>query len=316
MGRWFNIDPQPESQPQPSNRPKTYKPSPVRAVKRQQQSKLSAYQALDTLLDTPEPGVPIANPIPDAPPFPPPGMTFEPNGRGLVPFKGDKEYEQYLTELAPIEELRTALAMAGGEKALNFLSDIIHYSKPSKSKPPTLAILAKRNGLSLDQITEIWRNYSNVRGMTKIFSAAPTIADNTLRAASPTTIICSHCGGEGQVDKRPPRLGAECPTCFGAKRITKLITTALGNEQSVDLDCPTCATPTLVPCKQCSGEGTLSKPGDHNHAKMLFETMGWIKSKSPSVNINLNSASRTMDTILDELDAETPTIDALYTTEP
>ncbi len=242
-------------------------------------------------------------PVP-AKPFPPKGKVLEPNGRGLVPSRKDTEYEAYLADLAPVDELRVALAQAGGDKALGFLSDLIRHSRPMKNAP-SISALAKRNGLSMDQMAEIWRNYSLAKGITKLASVAPTVAVDMIESAKSSQVACPRCGGDGTLDQMPERLGPECPTCFGAKRITKIVQTALGSEQPIDMDCPKCNTPVRVVCKQCKGVGLIRKAGDADSLKIYAESVGWTKAKGPGLQVNIN-AGHSVESVLDEIDRHMP----------
>ncbi len=257
-------------------------------------------ETLDSILDQKEgKALVVPDSLPSAPVFPPKGMTFEPNGRGLVPAgKLDVEYERFLNEIAPLEDLRIALAQSGGEKALAFLADIIRHHKLNQKNAPKLVTLAKRNGLSMDQIADIWKNYSVAKGLTMIASAAPQIANHTIGDALSTEIICPRCDGEGKIERRP-RPDPECPTCFGLKKITKVITSALGEEVPLQVDCPRCNVSTWVGCKNCNEKGTVRKVGDAKSKEILFEALGVTKSKQPAIQVNINHS---VESVLDELD--------------
>lgn len=139
------------------------------------------------------------------------------DARGYVPRKAERDpiLIRFIEELGPAEEIRRALAHVGTEKSNRFLAEIIKLESKSGPGAHTIAQAAKRTGVGIDSLSEIWRSYSQSTALLKVISAAPKLADDLVAAASNTRVVCPSCLGEGVLTRKDDST-IECPQCLGS----------------------------------------------------------------------------------------------------
>jgi hypothetical protein len=140
--------------------------------------------------------------------------------------------------------------------------DIANCSK--KTANVSMASLAKRNGIPMDMMAEIWRSYCLSKGMMTVVSRAPEFAEEAIESAKSTNICCPRCDGEGEVESR------KSPGDWN-------------------------------PCPQCEGKRVIRKSGDANSRKILFDTVGWTGKTGPQVQVNIGGG-HSLESVMSGID--------------
>ncbi len=154
-----------------------------------------------------------------------PGPGFTKDARGLVPKSADLDpiYVEFVDGLCTSTELKSALATLGSDRAMKFLGELLRLEKQRGSGSKTIVAAAKKCGIGLDTLAEMWRSHSTALAMMKLVSAAPSLADDLVVAASNRPALCPACQGEGIIELRltkgqPTR---ECPQCRGTGEVVR-----------------------------------------------------------------------------------------------
>ncbi len=152
----------------------------------------------------------------------PPG--FVKDGRGLVPKSADFDpmFVKFVEDLASTPDLKAALAHVGSDKAMRFLAEICGMERKHGAGSKTIVKAAKKCGIGMDTLAEIWRSHSASLAMMKLVSATPKLADDLLEAARNTTVVCPACQGNGIIETPLRVEGArECPQCDGSGSVRR-----------------------------------------------------------------------------------------------
>ncbi len=217
-----------------------------------------------------------------------PGPGFARDARGLVPKSADLDpiYVEFVDGLCTSTELKSALATLGSDRAMKFLGELLRLEKQRGSGSKTIVAAAKKCGIGLDTLAEMWRSHSTALAMMKLVSAAPQLADDLVVAASNRPALCPACQGEGIIELRL-QLCDECngygkkggypenPVCAACRGTGKKLTTR---------ECP-----------QCRGTGEVVRAGDKDAREHALKWAGFIdqpgksssNSNGPSVYLNL-----------------------------
>ncbi len=152
----------------------------------------------------------------------PPG--FVKDGRGYVPKASDLDpiFRKFVDKLCTTDDLKDALAVVGTDRATRFLYELIRLEKKLGPGSGTIVKAAKKAGIGIDGLAQIWREHSSALAMTKLVSATPRLADDLVEAAQNVDIVCPGCRGEGMLELQfgaePTR---ECPQCHGKGSIRR-----------------------------------------------------------------------------------------------
>jgi len=199
----------------------------------------------------------------------PKGFQNDPE-RGLVPVasqvkgglkQNDVPFDRFFDHigtkksLAPLED---ALARSKNVNAVKFLAML---AEPRYGRW-RLSTIAKKCGLTLTDMGDIWRNSQIQRSMMEIVNGSPLVAADMVEDARSIQVCC--------------------PRCDGLKRVDGL------NGRKIS-------------CPNCGGEGVIRKPGDHDSRTKIFETIG-LTGKGRGININNFNGPVSVDRELDELD--------------
>ncbi len=189
-----------------------------------------------------------------------PGPGFTKDARGLVPKSADMDpiYVEFVDGLCTSGELKSALAHLGTDKSIKFLGELLQLERKRGTGAKTIVAAAKKCGIGMDTLAEMWRSHSTALAMMKLVSAAPKLAGDVIEAASNHTVVCPACQGAGLLEIRLP-------------------------------------TPHTKQCPQCSGTGATMRPGDKDARAHALEWAGMINqpgksgssSTGPSVYLNL-----------------------------
>lgn len=154
-----------------------------------------------------------------------PGPGFVKDARGLVPKSADLDpiYVEFVDGLCTSNELKSALASLASDKAMKFLGELLKLEKQRGSGSKTIVAAAKRCGIGLDVLAEMWRSHSTALAMMKLVSAAPQLADDLVIAASNRPALCPACQGEGIIELRLTKGQSqrECPQCRGTGEVIR-----------------------------------------------------------------------------------------------
>ncbi len=154
-----------------------------------------------------------------------PGPGFTKDARGLVPKSADLDpiYVDFVDGLCTSTELKSALATLGSDRAMKFLGELLKLEKQRGSGSKTIVAAAKRCGIGLDTLAEMWRSHSTALAMMKLVSATPQLADDLVVAASNRPALCPACQGEGIIELRLTKGQSqrECPQCRGTGEVIR-----------------------------------------------------------------------------------------------
>lgn len=146
------------------------------------------------------------------------------DGRGYVPRAADLDpiFKKFADSLCSSEELKEALAVIGTDRATKFLYELIHQERKHGPGSGTIVRAAKKCGIGIDGLAQLWREHSTALAMTKLIAATPRLADDLVEASQNHDVLCPACQGEGVLEMR---LGLkdliECPQCHGQRFIRK-----------------------------------------------------------------------------------------------
>lgn len=149
---------------------------------------------------------------------------FVKDGRGYVPRAADLDpiFKKFVEKLCTSEELKEALATIGTERATKFLYELIRLEKKHGPGSTTIVRAAKKCGIGIDGLSELWRSHSTALAMTKLIAATPRLAEDLVEASLNHDVLCPACQGEGILEMR---LGLaetkECPQCQGSGKIRR-----------------------------------------------------------------------------------------------
>ncbi len=175
----------------------------------------------------------------------PPG--FVKDGRGYVPRAADLDpiFQKFVTNLCSEDALKEALATIGTEKATKFLYSLIQLEKKHGPGSATIVKAAKRCGIGIEGLAQLWREHSTALAMTKLIAATPRLAEDLVEASQNHDVLCPACQGEGVLEMR------------------------LGLEQ-------------LKECPQCHGKGSVRRAGDKDAREHALEWAGAINQPNKS----------------------------------
>jgi hypothetical protein len=161
--------------------------------------------------------------------------------RGTLPKstvgKADSIYANFLEKL-PLDELRSALSQSESPGAIRFLAAL---EDPSRAQTRLVA-LAKSSGLSLGEMTRIWREGRLTAALGIMIDAAPAIAADIVEDAKSRPTCCPRCDGAGTIHV---------------------------NRQDG---------PSWIQCTSCRGSGSIRKPGDAGSRDLFLKAIGFVKS--------------------------------------
>ncbi len=152
------------------------------------------------------------------------GPGFVKDARGLVPKSADMDpiYIQFVDGLCTSQELKSALASLGTDRATRFLGELLNLERKRGPGSKTIVAAAKKCGIGLDVLAEMWKSHSTALAMMKLVSAAPQLADDMVVAASNKPALCPACQGEGIIELRLSQQGSrECPQCKGTGEVVR-----------------------------------------------------------------------------------------------
>ncbi len=153
-----------------------------------------------------------------------PGPGFVKDVRGLVPRSADLDpiFVQFVDGLCAPRELKSALASLGTDRAFKFLGALLDLEKKRGSGSKTIVAAAKKCGIGMDTLAEMWRSHSTALAMMKLVSNAPKLAQDLIEAAANKPDVCPSCLGEGILELRLTTAGTrECPRCQGSGEIVR-----------------------------------------------------------------------------------------------
>jgi len=170
----------------------------------------------------------------------PPG--FVKDARGYIPKPADLDpvFKKFVEKLCAVEELKDALAAIGSDRATKLLYELIRLEKKHGPGSATIVRAAKKCGIGIDGLAQLWREHSTALAMTKLIAATPKIAEDLVEAAANQTIVCPGCRGEGVIELQ------------------------FGIEQTRE-------------CPQCSGKGSIRRAGDKDAREHALEWAGAIR---------------------------------------
>jgi hypothetical protein len=193
-------------------------------------------------------------------------VRFESGNSGTPPKstvgKADSIYADFLEKL-PLDELRAALSQSESPGAIRFLAAL---EDPSRAQT-RLVTLARSSGLSLGEMTRIWREGRLVEAMGIMIDAAPAIAADIVEDAKSHSACCPRCDGAGVIQ--------------------------ISRQNGLD----------WIQCTNCNGTGAVRKPGDGQSRDLLFKAIGIVKADSSSRVTIMNQNTVSMESVLDELEA-------------
>lgn len=153
-----------------------------------------------------------------------PGPGFTKDIRGLVPKSADLDpiYCDFVDGLCTSAELKSALATLGTDRAMKFLGELLKLEKQRGAGSKTIVAAAKRCGIGIDTLSEMWRSHSTALAMMTLVSAAPRLAQDLVSASLNRPALCPACQGEGIIELRLHRDGQrECPQCHGTGSVIR-----------------------------------------------------------------------------------------------
>jgi hypothetical protein len=162
----------------------------------------------------------------------------------------------------PLTDLKTALGQCASPKSIRLLSALDDPSKSHMNR----AVLARSCGISLKDLTVIWRNHCLAQAMNVMIDAAPDIAADIVEDAKSRPACCPRCDGAGTIHVSRPD------------------------------------GPSWIQCTNCNGTGAVRKPGDGQSRDLLLKAIGIVKADSSSRVTIMNPNSVSMESLLDELE--------------
>jgi hypothetical protein len=178
----------------------------------------------------------------------PPG--FVKDARGYVPKPADLDpiFKKFVEKLCAVEELKDALAVIGSDRATKLLYELIRLEKKHGPGSATSVRAAKKCGIGIDGLAQLWREHSTALAMTKLIAATPKIAEDLVEASANQTIVCPGCRGEGVIELQ------------------------FGIEQTRE-------------CPQCSGKGSIRRAGDKDAREHALEWAGVINQPTKGAGL-------------------------------
>lgn len=176
----------------------------------------------------------------------------------------DRVTGRYIDEMGTKEALMMALRASSSPKAQRFLTML---ADPKKSRW-TIPTIARKSGLDLMEMAEIFRSRYASAALMNYFKGLPRLSADIIEDAYSTKAICPDCNGLGRFNPDP------------------------ANERAKKLKCP-----------RCQGSGEVRRAGDSDARKLVAEATGQIKSKS-GINVSVNVGQVGIESVLDELDGQ------------
>jgi hypothetical protein len=141
----------------------------------------------------------------------------------MVPKSADLDpmYVEFIEGLCTPSELKSALAIMGTDRAMRFLGELCHFERQRGPGSKTIVQAAKKCGIGMDTLAEMWRSHSSALAMMKIVSGTPKLAGDLLEAAANKTVLCPACMGEGVIELRLKKSTRVCPQCDGAGSVIR-----------------------------------------------------------------------------------------------
>lgn len=205
------------------------------------------------------------------------------DGRGIIKIRPrrsqpDLAYQLFIQSLgddANHTHLKLALSSVDTIPAQKFLAYLFN---PKLKKTP-IETLAKRCGIGIPQLRDIWRSARLDQGLLALLNEYPETMKDVARDARSTREACKFCGGTGQIvdEHQPPiivRMGKR-----GEEPTTK---------------------PALTRCHSCDGEGWVRKAGDRDARQLMGEVLGVSGKKAPVFASTTNIFS--VESVIAEID--------------
>jgi hypothetical protein len=153
--------------------------------------------------------------------------------------RDDPAYKKFSEMVGGKDGLREMAAWSENPKAQKLLELI----DDNRFKTYGIKALAKRCGMTLPELCNLFRERYFLEMYLKFFSSMPKIAEGVIEDAQPGTDVCPMCGGEQYITRND---------------VTK-------------------------PCPKCSGSGKVRTPGDKEARRDVFKAVGIHKESSTNI---------------------------------
>lgn len=143
--------------------------------------------------------------------------------------------------------------------------ELVNHLRDPRFDSTSVVTICQKVGLQYPQLVKIFKDVKMTQGLIRMYDHVPQVMEDVAIDAQSSLIPCRECEGVGHITLKEPVHDLDDPTKIASYDIRE------------------------KECLNCEGVGKVRKMGDQDSRKMVFEAIGLVSKRGPTVNIQNNN---------------------------